>query len=828
MASNKRGHGVTPSERARRRYPVAVAAAWTLAGCALCAALPAVAAQAPAAQSVERVYAIPAGPLQAALNRFGAEAGILLSFTAEQTAGRYSRGVQGRFDSAGALSALLAGSGLQAVAQPGGGYSLRALPQKTGRDITLAPVKVNAAVTRAASEGSGSYTTAAATTALGMELSLRQTPQSVTVMTQQRIEDQALHEILEVLDQAAGITVNQGGPIGSDSNTIYARGFAVENFQVDGINRSSRYGFRDDVSDMAVFDRVEIVRGATGLLSGTGEPSATINLVRKKPTAEPAVQVSGQLGSHDHYRLDADASGPLSAGGGVRGRLVGAYQDSGAFIDRQQLTKKVLYGVVETDLGAATVWRLGAEFQRYEADQAARAGFPLYDSRGGKTHFSRAFNTATRWSYLSRENRALFSTLEHSFANDWSLRIDAEKSWRKYDDVLGYAAGGRPDPVTGAGVSIWPGRWAAEPEQLSLGFIASGPFELFGRSHQLMAGYSWSDAGQEGHSYPLWYLDNYDRSIPNIFDWRGDMPEPALAPNADFEYAEKQGGGYLAARFSVSEALSAIVGVRTTDWRRRTETTPFATGIAAVDKRSETGVVTPYLGVVYDLSEHWSAYASYTSIFKAQSQRQADGTYLDPVEGKSYEIGLKGEFYAGRLNTSAALFKVQQDNFAVADGALRDPDGNQAYRAADGTESKGVELEISGELAPGWQIGSGYSYAPAKGRDDRLLTPYVPKSTFKLFSTYQLDGRWEALTLGGNLRWQSATYARAIGPNGEDFVQDDYALVDLLARYQFTDALSASLNLNNLFDKTYYTSMSFTGFYGEPRHALLTVQYRVR
>lgn len=766
-----------------------------------------------------RSFDIPAQALDASLSQLARQAGVQLLVAPELLAGRTAPAVRGELDVADAFGRALAGSGLVAVRE-GGTVVIRRAPRG---DATLGAVTVTAAA-GSATEGSSSYATRASRSATGLELSQRQTPQAVSVMTRQRLDDQAANEMLAVLEQTPGVVIEQGGPIGSDANAVYARGFQVSNFQVDGITRASNYGFNDEVSDMVVFDRVEIVRGATGLMSGIGDPSATVNLVRKRPTAEFAASVTGQVGAWDTWRTEFDVSGPLTEQGHVRGRLVGARQEGDSFIDRQHVSKEVLYGIVEADVAPRTQLTLGVEYQKYRGDEAARSGLPLFHSDGSTTNLPRSFNSATEWAYLSRRNLSAFATLEHYFDNDWNVRLDLERSEREYDDVLGYALGGNPDKDTGAGVSIWAGRWAAEPRQTSFSLTASGPFELFGRSHELMLGINGYDASQDGPNYPLWWFDDYDTSVPDIFTWQGRMPKPDLSPNGRYEFEERQLGGYLAARLRPTDALALIVGSRVGDWERKTRSSYFDGGSSSTS-RAESGVVTPYLGVVYDLDEQWSVYASYTSIFKPQDYKDRAGTYLEPLEGVNHEAGLKGELYGGRLNTSVAVYRAEQDNLAVADGGFLAPDGNQAYRAEKGATARGIELEAAGELLPRLQLGASYSHTEIENADgDRLLT-YLPRDTFKLFSTWRFDGGLSGLTIGGNLRWQGRAHAEDIGPNGEDFRQGALTLVDLMARYRISRNLSAQLNLRNVFDRKYYTSISWAGNYGEPRNATLSLKY---
>lgn len=176
------------------------------------------------------------------------------------------------------------------------------------------------------------------------------------------------------------------------------------------------------------------------------------------------------------------------------------------------------------------------------------------------------------------------------------------------------------------------------------------------------------------------------------------------------DLTETQYAAYLTSRWHLTDAASLILGTRVVDWNRETTNRIYG-GATTKTERTETGIVIPYAGLVYDLDDTWTAYASYTQIFNPQNAniRDVSGSPLDPQEGTGYEIGLKAGFYEGRLNASLALFRVEQDNLAVADGDNRQPNDFQAYRAESGTTSEGVELELNGEIREGWQITGGYS-----------------------------------------------------------------------------------------------------------------------
>ncbi|EZH76869.1 ligand-gated channel protein [Ectopseudomonas composti] len=759
-------------------------------------------------------YSIPAGSLAAALSQFAAASGVTLSFGSSETANLESTGLQGEYEVEEGFARLLQGSGLSVQKASDKRYVLIRAQPNAALELSAATVTGNQL--GATTEGTGSYTSGSASTATGLSLSMRETPQAVSVVTRQQIEDQNLTDITQVLEQTPGVVANNMGPAGSDANHIYVRGLEIDNIQVDGISRPSTYGFNDDLADMAIYDRVEVVRGATGLMSGTGDPSATVNLIRKKPTYETQRKLTVQAGSWDNYRSELDVSGKLSDIGHVRGRVVAAKTDSKSHIDRQSLEKQVAYGVLEWDISDATMLTVGAEYQDLDNDGAGNHGFPMYNSDCSHFKPSRSFNSGADWSYHKRETRTLFTTLEHALGNGWQLKFNAEHSRRSYDDAFATAANGRVNP-DGSGISTWTGRWAGEPRQTSFDLSATGPFALFAREHELYLGASHHRAYYRNGGYPLWTYQDID----NIHNWDGSLVVPDAIYNKSTEGAldETQLGLVAAARWSLTDDLSLITGARVIDWQRDTSSRTLATGAVTRSKEQENGIVTPYVGLIYDLDEHWSAYASYTTIFNPQNRQQADGSYLEPKEGENYELGLKGEFWDKRLTAGLSVFEVQQDNLPVADP------NNPGYSIPEsGTKTRGFEVEMAGELLPDWQVSASYSYAVIQDSDDKRLLTEVPRDTLKLFTSYRLRALPQ-LKVGGGVRWQGEEYYKRSGPNNETFRQGDYAVVDLMAQYAFTPDTSVSLNLNNALDEHYYSAIGARGWYGTPRSLTATLAH---
>ncbi|MFK3945782.1 TonB-dependent siderophore receptor [Pseudomonas fulva] len=774
-----------------------------------------------AADQVKTIsHDIAPGPLDSVLNEYAQRAALSVSFDRNALADLRSSGLQGRYGAWEGLNHLLQGTGLRLSRDTNGGYLvLPPAPSNSGA-MELTALSISGKAPGALTEGSGAYTTESSSSSTRLNLSLKQTPQSITVLTRQRLDDQKLDTLTDALDATTGITVIRES-LGADSTAYLSRGVAIRNFEIDGVPTSANMD--NYTQNTAMYDRVEIVRGATGLISGMGNPSATINLIRKRPTVDPHVQLSAEAGSWDRYGLGVDVSGALDESGRLRGRLVADHKDQHAWIDRFSQAISTLYGITELDLSDTTLLTLGLSHQVTHSTAPIRTGFPLFTTDGARTHFSRSFNTAPNWSYYDRQQSTLFTSLEHQFANGWSGKVEYTHARNDYDTVIAYVDG-EIDPATGAGATINPTRWKAAPTQDSLDAYLTGTFDALGREHELIGGVTLSRTEERGTSnFGGWQSarTGYDDTIDNIFNWNGSSPKPVFTQIGTTDMTETQYAGYLTSRLHLSDAARLILGARVVDWNRVNKSALYS-GSRQRTERTENGVVIPYAGLVYDLNDTWAAYASYTQIFNPQGNqiRDVKGSPLDPQEGTGYEVGLKADLLDERLTASLALFRVEQDNLAIADGRLLQPNGFQAYRAESGTTSEGVELEVNGELAEGWQVMAGYSYNVSFDTNDERIVTEIPRNSVKLFTTYRLPGELDKWTVGGGVNWQSETgYALSYATT-----QSSYALVNLMTRYQVTPQLSASVNVSNLFDRHYLTTTA-GGIYGAPRNVMTTLRY---
>ncbi|KZE53750.1 outer membrane receptor for ferric coprogen and ferric-rhodotorulic acid [Stenotrophomonas sp. PvP093] len=650
------------------------------------------------------------------------------------------------------------------------------------------------------------------------DLAPREIPQSVSIISHQRIEDQKLDDIIDVLANTTGVTSTQSD---SERTEFYARGFYIDAYQFDGLPTQmvQNWSYGDSGLDLALYDRVEVVRGATGLLSGAGNPSASVNLVRKHAdSAELTGSVSVNVGSWGRTRTTVDVGSALNASGSVRGRVIGSYLDSDGQMDRYNQRKTLGYAVIDADLTPDTQLSVGYDYQQKRANGATWGGFPMLYSDGSRTGYDGSFNASPEWTYWDTTSKRAFATLQHAFSNGWKFKVGATHDETRADDKLFYPAyndwttgASNFDRNTGAGISPSAGLYNTERKVTGVDGYVDGPFQLFGREHQLMAGLSYNR--REYANYGDYQVGGPGQTwdpFASYLNWTGKIGEPNWNPLAlASEGTITQKAGYAAARLSLADPLKLIIGARYTDWKSEGE---------GADRAHK--VTTPYAGLVFDINGTYSTYASYTEIFQPQTLKDRNGGYLDPVDGKSYEVGVKGAWFDNRLNASLAVFRIEQDNVGQATGEPVQGSQNEfAYRAARGTVSRGFEFELNGELAPGWNATFGASRYVAKDINGADINTNLPQTALKLFTSYTPQSL-QALTVGGGANWQNRIYYPV--PAYGRIEQSGYALVSAFVRYRISPEFSVQANLNNLLDKKYYSQITGYGAYGDGRNGSLT------
>ena len=654
--------------------------------------------------------------------------------------------------------------------------------------------------------------------ATGLDLSLRETPQSVSVIDRQRIEDFALTSIADVLDQAVGVNVNRNE---TDRTDYTARGFDVTNRQVDGIGVALQGGVQFGDLDSVLYERVDIVRGANAIMTGVGNPSATINYLRKRPTAQFQANASTYGGSFDMWRVEGDVSGPLNAAGTIRARVIDAHEEQASYLDYDHTNRDVGAVLLAADLTPTLTATIGYSTQDNRARGNIWGALPLVFSDGTRIPYKRSASTAQPWTYWDNLDQTAFAELAWRLGGDWALRAVATYHDLKSNARVLYASGGEigPDPVTGGGVTGSSALVRDRYRQYLLDGYASGSVEAFGRRHQLAFGASsgWAREidGEGDASEDIDYGD-----IRQISSLR--IPLPTYAPVTEqARIHDHLTRIYGAAHIDFADRLKGVAGV-TAIWL---DTTGNNYGSDAARSNSK---VSPYAGLLFDLTRHVTVYASYTDIFNPQTEVASSGRRLDPAKGTSIEAGIKGDWLDGRLYATAAVFRARQTDLATFAGTFDGTNGNGpiggSFYVGQTTTARGVEAEISGRVTDHWLLAGGITHLRVRddtGEDARL---FVPRDTLKLTATYQVP-EWHDFKVGANLRYQSAVRGND-DSNGLPIRQGGYATLDLLAALHLTQHLEASVNVRNVTNVKYLNSLEWgQAFYAAPRSAVGTLRF---
>ncbi|MBU1308498.1 MAG: TonB-dependent siderophore receptor [Gammaproteobacteria bacterium] len=657
-------------------------------------------------------------------------------------------------------------------------------------------------------------------TATGLGLTLLETPQSVSVMTAQRIKDLDISSIADAVTQTPGLTSKA---FDSTRNTFSARGFDIDKFQLDGVPMawSLAGDSGETITDVAIYERIEVVRGATGLLTGVGEPSASINLVRKHANArELSGSINGGIGSWNKRFVTTDVTTPLSADGNVRARIVAKKELSDSFRDLAEEDKTVLYGVLDADLSDGMTLSLGSSYQDNNPTASTWGALPPLFNDDTPTNWDISTTTAAHWTRWDSTAKNHFASLTQQFNNGWQLKVNLNHNKNTADTRLLYIYGAASKD-SGEGLYAWPYNSEGFSKQTSVDIQLQGSYSLLGREHEFVVGALQSRQQSEVQTYASMAWP----ATGNFYQWDGSLPEPAWHPNPEqaVDLDTEQKGVYAASRFAITEQVKLIAGGRYTEWQR--------SGLnygAALDFGDDKFV--PYIGLTYQVAGNHMLYASHTEIFTPQNAYDRNGNFLDAIVGSNQELGVKSSFLDGAVQTAVAVFRIEQDNLAQADAAYNDPANNFFPSfAARGSESKGFELELIGRINDSWNLSAGYAQFTAEDRDGVDINANHPRKKLNVFSTYEFTDALAGLTLGGGLSWESESYSDVIplllSPQTYQVKQGSFVLANLMARYDINKQLSVQLNVHNLFDETYYNGLTQQYNYGAPRNFSLGVNY---
>ncbi|GAB4058170.1 TonB-dependent siderophore receptor [Uliginosibacterium sediminicola] len=631
------------------------------------------------------------------------------------------------------------------------------------------------------------------------DASAKETPQPVSVVTRQRMDDQNMVRLDDLARRTTGVVVlaNDQG-----RSSIFIRGYELDSALIDGLPAplSSIYGTQPDLS---IFERVEVLRGPAGLYSGFGEPGGTVNLIRKRAQKKFAGSGSVALGSWDARRGEADVTGSLNEDGSVRGRLVGAYQKKNSSVDVNKNENGVGYGTLDFDLSSRTTLSIAGISSK--SDVTPFNGLPS-KSNGDLLDLERSTFIGANWNRFENQANEGMAELVHHLESGGHIK--AAMRYVDRDVNFKYAYAGSAVSNTGTVTRTAIARDYRE-KGLATDLHLNKPFKLWGLQQNLITGIDYRQYDQTTLSGSATVS-----GTTNVYSPTYDWPEPTIAYSSRTNVKPEQYGLYSNLRIKPWQPLTLIAGARLS--RYKSVTTNLATGVST--ELSLPTQLTPYGGIVYELGENWAAYTSYTSIFQPQTNLDASGKVLDPRKGNNIELGVKGEHMGGLLNSQFSLFRLRDTNRAIA------VPSTAYYEASGKTEVQGFEAELSGRLLPGWEASIGYAYTEteilsgASGTSGTTFSTYTPHHSVTLWTRYDFQsGALQNAYVGGGLRAMSSFYTAGTGYRID---QDAYAVVDTLFGYKFSPKLDVSLTINNLFDKKYYQRVGGTSvfnFYGEPR-----------
>jgi len=783
-------------------------------------AVPILPAQAQTAGTA-RTFSIAAQPLLSALQQFTEQSGIQVAYTTEIGSGVQSPGVSGSFASAEALSRLLTGTGLTVRFTSPRTVTLERAPQSADGTIQLGPVRVAGSDDRpltptsgqaspATTDGSRSYTSSYVTVAGKAPVNVREVPNTVTVVTRQRMDERNMLTAQDALKEVSGVAALSYSGVGDAHYSSRGFGMAVQYDGMPGATDALR-GFIQ--FDLPVYDRLEVLKGPVGLLQGSTGIGGTINFARKKPRADFFASVNLQAGSWDFWHGDLDVTGPLNKSGTIRGRVVASGTNRDFFYHTAYSRRRLGYGVLEFDLTPATTLTTSVTHQ---VDRSILSyGIPTYSDGSPLIDVPRSTFVGAEWAKMRSPMSEYYADLRHDFAGGWQLRTAYTRRISKLRGKTAYALG-TVDPDTMLG-SIYTQTQRQRYGWDNADIYVTGPVELFGQAHQLLIGanYAHSESTFRGSDGTM--LTGIDILDPQPVD-------PDLPITSGNATRTEQYGLYGQVRIKPAHPVTLVLGGRLSHFESGNRTL-LPTISAWQDGARVKSEFTPYVGIIYDVTPQISLYASYADMFFPQTNLTASGETLKPEEGVQYEVGIKGQFFNETLNASIAYFNIRDRNRAITD-----PNALSFFVAQGEVENEGVEAEVSGNLTPAWDIVVGYSYTKSRFiRDpDNLGLPFdprYPKHSFKLTTNYRFqDGPLSGLRLGGNLRVQGAADSGDATPL---LRQDAFAVVDLQVGYQLTENINASVSVNNLFDKRYFDRLGFTSFfnwYGAPRNVTASIR----
>ncbi|MCL6753064.1 TonB-dependent siderophore receptor [Nostoc sp. CCCryo 231-06] len=634
-----------------------------------------------------------------------------------------------------------------------------------------------------------------ASTATRTDTPLRDIPASIQVVPRQVLEDRNVRTVTEALETVSGVALGSA----NYGNTPFARSSIVRGFEQGGASTVIfRNGFPDGdfntlSSPIKTIERVEILKGPASVLFGSGEPGGIINTVTKKPLSEPYYNLAFEAGNYGLYQPSIDFSGSLNTNKTVLYRFIASYQGSSDF---QGFSDNRLLGIapsITLKLGDRTNLNLYYEYTNLFANPAA--GFSNAVLLGNGSLTPRGFATYyPGLQSLDVNTHRIGYTLEHEFSDNWQIRNNVAVALTRVGENFATGFSLVDDRFLDS-FAVYEGVFQRNTYFGQIDLL--GKFKTGSISHQVLTGFDFNRFSNVGDRI------NADTSLPplDIRNPNYDITRPTFSKNrsfSDFNIVRRSYGLYLQDQVAFGDNLKFLIGGRFDSVSSDFEGDINTLGEIVVFPTQNDTAFSPRIGLVYQPSRDVSLYASYTRSFAALAGLDSfdpDITFA-PTKGTQYEIGVKSDFLDGRLSATLAAYQLTKTNALTGDPT----DPLRSIQTGE-QQSRGVELDLTGEILPGWNVIASYAYTNAELTKDNTFTvgnrlPNVPKNQASLWTTYTIQkAALSGLGFGLGLFYVGARQ----GDLNNSFELGDYFRTDA-ALYYRRDRFNVAINVRNLFD----------------------------
>ncbi|HDS1772236.1 TonB-dependent siderophore receptor [Pseudomonas putida] len=748
-------------------------------------------------------WSIPAGPLAPALDRFAREAGISLSFDAQNVANRNTNGVQGALDTRSALSSLLRGTELQIEPQGPNAYLVIPQPKPAGplelgatEDYRLAPVIINAKVKASADDDANSVVAKELWVGGKVATSILNTPASVSVVTNKEMQQRSVSTTEEALQYTPGVVSDY---YGSDDRNDYflIRGFQATTYR-DGLTLSSMRGVREDPY---AYERIEILRGANSTLFGPADPGGSVNFVTKQPRFEKFGQGYVTYGSYDHAETGIDVGDALNDEQTLAGRFTAKMQNSDREYDHSQDDNRFVMGGLTwapTDFTSATVV---LDYLKTNSSPNS-GGYPL-----DKEYDRSDFYGEPGYNFHDVERTSLSGNITHDFDNGFTLRSNLRYS--ELTDDFGYVYLSDSASRVGTTIPRYVFGTDSDADQLNGNLMLQYDAQFEHIDSSTLVGVEYLDSTTKQSSvYGL---------APSI-----DIANPVFTgvPGGITPYTRKKNDAttkavFLQQNLSFFDRVIATAGVRN-DSMDLSSKEYIGGEQTEKDNFSETSYRAALTYIVND------EVSTYVSMVESVSPPQVGVT---PQTGKQYEVGIKYSPMGMDALFSAAVYDLTQENVTIA---VVLPSGIIEQQTVGESRVRGLDLEAKAQVTQDISVIGAYSYMESEVLRGSLYDgsslkgnefTTAPKHTASLWSYYDIPGTDVSVGLGA--RYVGAYYMDAANTKKSDGT----TLFDAALNYKIAKGTDLALNVSNLFDEQHVVGSGTANYYNPGREVTAKVSY---